>query len=139
MTLGKIIGCIILCLPASFSESEPVIRNFTGNWIVSNVVDYAEVSGGIPEAKRLLGKYLIISKNKINFDNESCRPKKGFVVRLVDADEALTHYYGSIYRPGTGLSEKIFSLESSNCLPVFMIDDQSIVFGWHGVMLRAYK
>lgn len=141
MVLRKMIGCVVLCraAPSSFAESEPTISSFTGKWLVSNVVDYAEVSGGIPEAKNLLGKYLIISRNKINFDDESCRPKNGFIVSLVDADEELAHYYGLIYRPGTGLLDKAFLLRSSNCLPVFMIDDQSIVFGWHGVILRAFK
>ncbi|MGF6610690.1 hypothetical protein OKW45_005612 [Paraburkholderia sp. WSM4175] len=37
------------------------INDFIGNWAVIDVVDYADISGGIPEAKRILGMTMTIT------------------------------------------------------------------------------
>jgi len=122
-----------------FAENEPVTPDFTGRWITYDVVGYSEISEGVKEAKRLLGKVLIISKNRIDFDDESCKPNNGFSVGMVDAATKFTHYYGKFYLPDLGLQERAMLLESDNCMPIFKLSDHIVIFGRNGVILRAYK
>ncbi|NVI05922.1 hypothetical protein FSB64_19575 [Paraburkholderia sp. JPY454] len=102
------------------------------------MVGYSDVSGGIPEAKRLLGTVLSISTDQIEFAGERCRPHGGFSVRTVDTAPKLKGYYG-INLDDTGLPQKTLLLDSDNCAAIFRMDAHRVVFGWNGVIVRAVQ
>jgi len=110
-----------------------------GKWTVYDVVGYSEISAGVPEAKRLLGKVMTIAKNRIDFDDEKCTPDNGFVVDVVDTSSKFEENYGRFYIPDLGLPTRTILLDSKNCTPVFKLRDNVIVFGQDGVIFRAYK
>ncbi|MFM0419716.1 hypothetical protein [Paraburkholderia aromaticivorans] len=43
----------------------PSVGDFVGKWVVTDVVDYSDISGGIPEAKRILGKTMTITPSRL--------------------------------------------------------------------------
>lgn len=141
MILRRIVGSIFLYALASSgcAESNPSISAYIGEWTVNDVLGYSEISVGVPEAKRLLGKVLSISKNRIVFDDEVCAPKNGFVVNLIDTAPRFDKDYGKFYIPELGLPKKSFVLDSSECISIYKSSDYSVTFGWNGVILRAYK
>lgn len=141
MMLHKILMVILLCFSISpcFAERKPSIDDFIGKWTVYDVVGYSEISAGVPEAKRLLGKVMTIAKNRIDFDDEKCTPEGGFVVDVVDTSSKFDENYGKFYIPDLGLSPRSILLDSENCMPVFKLRDNVIVFGQDGVIFRAYK
>ncbi|NML30326.1 hypothetical protein HHL14_05725 [Paraburkholderia sp. G-4-1-8] len=102
------------------------------------MVGYSDVSGGIPEAKRLLGKVMRISGGQIEFAGERCRPREGFRVRTVDTAPKLEDEYG-INLEDTGLPPKTLLLDGESCAAVFRMDAHRVVFGWNGVIVRAVK
>ncbi|MGH8777748.1 hypothetical protein [Paraburkholderia sp.] len=112
--------------------------NFQGKWVVEDVLGYAGTSGGTPVAKRLLGETLTISPNAIDFDGDHCQPSKGFVVHAVDTASRLKADYDA-YLNDFKLPSKATLLDSDNCATVFRADDYSVIFGWNGVMVRAYR
>lgn len=117
--------------------AKPSINDFVGKWVVTDVVDYTDVSGGIPEAKRLLGKTLTITPKSISFDNEPCTPDPGFTVSDVDTQSELDKEF-SLRVNETGLPVRSTLLESDNCFPVFLTSVKNkVVFGWNGVIVRA--
>lgn len=119
-------------------EPTGIASSFEGQWTVTDVVGYSDVSGGIPEAKMLLGKTLRISADEIEFAGQRCRPHGGFVARSVETAPKLKDYYG-INREDTGLPQTTLLLDSPNCTPVFRVDQHRIVFGQDGVILRAIR
>jgi len=141
MIIGRITGGIFLCALASpgYAESNPSIGDFMGKWTVNDVLGYSEISGGVSEAKRLLGKILSISENKIVFDNEVCTPKSGFSINSVDTAPRFNKDYGKFYIPELGLPKKSLVLDSAECISIYKSSEYSVTFGWDGVILRAYK
>lgn len=114
------------------------INDFVGNWVVTDVVDYTDVSGGIPEAKRILGMTMKITPKSMSFDKETCTPNTGFTVREVDTLTELTKQF-DLRVNETGLPEKTAFVDSDNCFAVFRMDDHKIVFGWDGIIVRAIR
>ena len=114
------------------------ITDFVGNWVVTDVVDYADVSGGIPEAKRILGMTMRITPNSISFDKETCKPNTGFIVKEVDTRSELAKQF-DLRVNETGLPEKTFFVDSDNCFAVFRMNEHKIVFGWDGIIVRAIR
>ena len=132
---------LVICLVATtcFAEGPTIsASSFSGKWTVTDVVGYSDVSGGIPEAKRLLGKVLSISTGQIEFAGERCLPHGGFRAHAVETGPTLKNYYG-INLEDTGLPEKTVLLDSDNCAAVFRMDAHRVVFGWNGVIVRAVK
>lgn len=118
--------------------SHTTINDFLGKWVVTDVVDYADISGGIPEAKRILGMTMKIAPNAISFDKQTCKPNSGFTVREVDTLSELAKQF-DLHVNETGLPVRTISLGSDNCFAVFRMDDQRIVFGWDGIIVRAVR
>ncbi|MGF6445866.1 hypothetical protein [Paraburkholderia youngii] len=141
MTLKPLYLALAICLTATtcFAAGPTTTpSSFNGKWTVTDVVGYSDVSGGIPEAKRLLGKVLSISTDQIEFAGERCRPHGGFSVRTVDTAPKIKDYYG-INLGDTGLPQKTLLLDSDNCAAVFRMDAHRVVFGWNGVIVRAVQ
>jgi hypothetical protein len=111
---------------------------FEGEWTVDNIIGYGGISGGPPEAKRLLGKTLRITSDGIDFNGEHCRPNNNFTVHVVDTASRLKADYDANL-DDIRIPPKTLLLDSENCTTVFRMDDFSVVFGWDGVMVRAYK
>lgn len=131
---------VVLCLFASLSSAQdaaPSVSDFQGKWTVTDVVGYGNTSGGIPEAKRLLGKVLSISPAGIEFSGERCKPRK-VSVAMIDTASRLKDDFG-INLEDTGLPARTVLLDSSNCTAVYRMDEHRVLFGWDGVVLRAVK
>jgi hypothetical protein len=118
--------------------AEPTVSEFAGRWIVTDIVGYADTSGGIPEAKRLLGKPLVISANGVEFDAQKCVDAKGLKAAEVETAPAFEKYYG-VPVVDVGLPAKTVLLDSVKCVPVFRVDAQRIAAGWNGVVFRATR
>ena len=123
---------------AGWAQTQPATDGFIGRFVVTDIVGYDNVSGGIPEAKRLLGKTLVISSDAIEFDHDRCRPAKGFRIIEVEASHALMKEY-AVNAGDVGLSGKTLLLDSDDCAPVFKMDSRRIIFGWNGVIVRAIR
>lgn len=113
--------------------------HFAGRYVVTDIVGYGDVSGGPPEAKRLLNKTLTISAKSIEFDGEGCKPNSGFQVKEVKTASALQEFYGGVTPVDVGLGPKALLLESENCTHVFRMDEYRVVFGWDGIVVRAIR
>jgi hypothetical protein len=124
------------CVTAS--SAQDAVAQFQGKWTVTDVVGYADTSGGVPEAKTLLGKVLTVTNGQIEFAGERCAPNGGFNVSTVETAPKLRDYYG-VVPEDVGLPAKTALLDSSNCTAVFRLDAHRVVFGWDGVVLRAIK
>jgi hypothetical protein len=44
-----------------------------------------------------------------------------------------------VYPPDVGLPARTTLLDSANCMAVFRMADNRVVFGWNGVMVRAIR
>ncbi|ATF90536.1 hypothetical protein [Burkholderia gladioli] len=129
----------ISIVAASINAHAAHPRNeFEGAWVVQDVVGYSDTSGGLPEAKRLLGETIKIAKDRIDFDGQRCQPSDGFTISTVDTAPKLLDYY-QIDVTDAGLPNKTLLLDSASCAPIFRMDARRIVFGWDGVILRAIK
>ncbi|MEX3811574.1 hypothetical protein AB3X96_15105 [Paraburkholderia sp. BR13439] len=143
MTGHKIFAYVALALTASASvcaaqTPHATINDFVGNWVVTDVVDYADISGGIPEAKRILGMTMTITPQSMSFDSETCQPNTGFTVKRIDTLSALTNQFGLRVNE-TGLPATTVVVDSDNCFAVFRMDAHRIVFGWDGIIVRALR
>ncbi|MFM0598321.1 MULTISPECIES: hypothetical protein [Paraburkholderia] len=137
------LSCAMLALTAWMSvcaaqTPHAAIGDFVGNWVVTDVVDYADVSGGIPEAKRILGMTMRITPTSMSFDKEMCKPNTGFSVKEVNTQSELTKQF-DLRVNETGLPAKTAFVASDNCFAVFRMDEQRIVFGWDGIIVRAIR
>lgn len=133
--------CLVGLFLASCSASswaQDSSASFQGRWTVTDVVGYADTSGGVPEAKKLLGKVLTVTNGYIEFAGERCTPNGGFNVATVETAPKLRDYYG-VVPEDVGLPVKTALLDSSNCTAVFRLDAHRVVFGWDGIVLRAIK
>jgi hypothetical protein len=143
MTTGKLFLYAALALATWVSvcaaqTSHATINDFVGDWVVTEVVDYADISGGIPEAKRILGMTMKITPQSMSFDNETCEPNTGFIVKEIDTISELTKQFG-IRVNETGLPATAAFVDSDNCFAVFRMDAHRIVFEWDGIIVRAIR
>ncbi|MFM0729330.1 hypothetical protein PQQ52_02385 [Paraburkholderia sediminicola] len=139
--LHRICASVALCFFASLisaKAAEPSVSDFQGKWTVTDVVGYGNTSGGIPEARKLLGQVLNISPAGIEFSGERCRPHQGFRVGIVDTASRLKDDFG-INLEDTGLPARTALLDSANCTAVYRMDGRRVLFGWDGVVLRAVR
>ncbi|KAF0812631.1 hypothetical protein IGB42_02923 [Andreprevotia sp. IGB-42] len=108
--------------------------DFAGKWVVSEVVGYAEMGGGIPHAKALLGKVLTINKEAITFNGKTC--KAPFGVRVVDTRTELKENSAAT-REDAKLPAKAPLLAGGNCPSFFWVNKDQIEFDDLGVFVRA--
>jgi len=145
MSVRQLCAAVALLLTAGQSNAQAgasaaklSAAGFSGKWVVTDVVSYATISAGIPEAKRILGKVLTISPTRIEFNGQNCTPHGGFVVSEVDSATKLKALY-DVYPPDVGLPARTTLLDSANCTAIFRMTDNRVVFGWNGVMVRAIR
>jgi hypothetical protein len=132
---------LVLMLAASvcYGQSKlPAVRDFYGRWTVTDVVGYADMGGGVPHAKELLGEVLVISANGIGLGKELCKPNTGFRVVRVDTAVDLRTKSGAS-REDAELPPKAVLLESDNCTEVYWLNVHKIEFDSLGVFVRAYR
>lgn len=141
MNCHKLYVAMVFAVVASTCGAQtksPTVNDFVGKWVVTDVVDYSDISGGIPEAKRILGKTLTITSRSIAFDKENCSPRPGFTVTEVDTQNELKKQFGLTVNE-TGLPARTTLLNSENCFAVFGMSTYKIVFGWNGIIVRAVR
>jgi hypothetical protein len=128
----------MIAVGAMAEEPASSIGDFGGQYVVTDIVGYADVSGGEPVARKLLGQTLVISPDAIDFDGEHCIPNTGFRVKRVVTEPLLKEYYG-VPRVDVGLPVKTTVLDSDNCVAVFRMDKYRVVLGSDGVVVRAIR
>ncbi|APA85370.1 hypothetical protein BJG93_08235 [Paraburkholderia sprentiae WSM5005] len=143
MTGRNLFSYVLLALTTWISVSaaetpHAAINDFVGNWVVTDVVDYADISGGVPEAKRILGMTMKITPRSMSFDNETCKPNTGFTVKQIDTLSELNKQF-ELRVNETGLPATSVVVDSDNCFAVFRMDAHRIVFGWNGIIVRAIR
>jgi len=126
------------CLAQSSHSSAD---DFRGRYVVTDVVGYTDISGGVADAKKALGQVLVISDNAIDFDQGyHCVPNNGFKIKRVNTAVLLKEEYGGITIRDTGLPAKTLMLYSDNCIRVFRMDNYRVVTGANGgVIVRAVR
>lgn len=140
--MGRLLGlALALAAGTTLSHAQttaPSMAGFTGKWTITDVVGYADTSGGVPEARRLLGMVMTISPKGMSFDKQRCVPKSGFAVAEVESAAKLKELY-DLPLLDAGLQPKTQLLDSSNCPVVFRVDEYRVLFGWNGVVVRAFR
>ncbi|MFM0736126.1 hypothetical protein PQQ51_02615 [Paraburkholderia xenovorans] len=113
-------------------------KDFFGKWIVTDVVGYTNISAGIPEARRILGKVLTITPNWMEFDKSRCTPNGGYTISEVDSATKLREFF-DLSLLDAGLPPRTTLLETNNCYAAFSVDPYRVLFSWNGVIVRAYR
>jgi hypothetical protein len=116
----------------------PAVSDFYGRWTVTEVVGYADMGGGVPYAKELLGTEMVISADGITFARDTCRPKAGYRVVKVDAAADLRANAGASLEDAE-LPRKVVMLKTGNCIDVYWLNSRTIEIDAMGVFLRAYR
>jgi hypothetical protein len=134
-----LLAASMLLSGASYGQSKmPTVKDFYGNWTVTDVVGYADMGGGVPHAKEMLGQILVISADGIGFGKELCKPNTGYRVIRVDTAKDLRTKSGAS-RKDAELPAKAVLLENDNCTEVYWLNSHEIEFDSMGVFLRAYR
>jgi hypothetical protein len=132
-------GILVLAADVCYGQSKlPTVNDFYGRWTVTDVVGYADMGGGVPHAKEMLGVEMVISADGISVGNYSCKPKGGFRVVKVDAAADLRANSGAL-REDAELPPKVVLLKSSDCIEVYWLNSRRIEFDDMGVFVRAYR
>jgi hypothetical protein len=117
---------------------KPSVSDFFGKWVVTDIVGYGDISGGVPEAKHVLGLVLTISPKGIDFDKDRCTPNGAFFVSEIDTAAKLKEFFNEPLSD-TSLPARTTMLDSTNCTPILRMDETRILFGWNGVVVRAVQ
>lgn len=137
---GRQLGVTValaVCVSSGYAQTQQAsIKDFVGKWVVTDIVDYSDISDGVPGAKRVLGEVMTITPKSIHFENQTCAPHDGLAVRDVDTQTELNAEYG-LRTNETGLPPRTALLGGGNCFAVFKKSASMIVFGWKGVVVRA--
>jgi hypothetical protein len=119
-------------------QNIPSTGDFSGRFVIDEIVGYDDVSGGIPQARKLLGKSIVISKKEIAFDGDRCNPANGFKISEVETEAAIKELFG-VTASDAGLASRTKLLTGENCLPIFKRDEYQIVFDVDGIIVRAIR
>jgi len=132
----------VLSLAASYTcvaqQSIPSTNDFSGSFIIDEIVGYDDVSGGVPQARKLLGKSIVISEKGIVFDGDRCNPTNGFKISVVETEAAIKELFG-VTASDAGLASRTKLLTGENCLSIFKRDEYQIVFDVDGIIVRAIR
>jgi len=119
-------------------EMMPSVADFYGRWTVTDVVGYADMGGGIPHAKYLLGKVMVITADGINFDHDACKAHNSFRVRMLDTASDLRENAGASPEDAE-LPPKVALLDSEHCPQIYWLNPKKIEFDDMGVFVRAVR
>lgn len=141
MKVTSLVVAIALGACAGLCNAQPkktAVSDFFGKWVVTDIVGYGDISGGIPEAKHVLGLVLTISPKGIDFDKDRCTPNGAFSVSEIDSAAKLKEYFNESL-VDTGLPARTAMLDSANCIEIFRVDETRLLFGWNGIVVRAVQ
>lgn len=134
-------AAVMFAATACHAQKSPVsAANFHGRWKVTDTVGYADVGGGTPLGKQLMGKVLTVSATEmtLDLDNWGCTAHTGFRTREIESAPFLDEQAGA--RPEAArLPARVTILESDNCIPVFWLDENHVEFDYLGVFVRAAR
>lgn len=139
MLLAIVSSTLSMAASAADVPSTPSVKDFKGRYVVTDVVGYLEISGGVPLARDSLGKVLTISDKDLSFSKYPCKPHSGFSVKEVETASKLDELYGEVTPLEVGLGPKAPLLDSQNCIQIFKVRDNMVLFNWNGVLLRATR
>lgn len=130
---------ILLCVRPAVGTEAPEPGKETsiiGDWKIRSVLDYAAISIGSDQAKPLIGKDLIISKEEIRFGDQVCS-QSNFLAESVETNIEL--------RENARVSNDLLRLPNPvtvvelSCAYAYIKDRNRIVLAWNGVFFDAVR
>ncbi|WP_313170917.1 hypothetical protein [Massilia oculi] len=133
-----VLGNLLTMIPALASDIPEPGRDTSiiGEWEIKSVLDYATISVGEDQARSLIGKDLIISKEKIEFGNRVCS-ESNFLAESVETNIELREN-ARTSNDRLRLPNPVTVVELS-CAYAYIRDKNRIVLAWNGVFFDAVR
>lgn len=108
-----------------------------GRWKVAKVLDFADITAmSERDAKKLVGKMLIVAKDKLVFDGETCDAPS--YERTVEDTAKTMRENGHVSSVNMGLHEQVTVIDAG-CTDLFLKGKDRIIIHWRGFYLDAVK
>ncbi|WP_137172032.1 hypothetical protein [Massilia sp. HP4] len=130
---------ILLCVRPAMGTEAPESGKGTsiiGDWKIRSVLDYAAISIGSDQAKPLIGKDLIISKEEIRFGDQVCS-QSNFLAESVETNIELGEN-ARVSNDLLRLPNPVTVVELS-CAYAYIKDSNQIVLAWNGGFFDAVR
>ena len=129
---------LLTTIPALASDTREPGRDTSiiGEWEIKSVLDYATISVGKDQARPLIGKDLIISKEKIELGNRVCS-ESNFLAESVETDIELREN-ARTSNDRLRLPNPVTFVELG-CAYAYIRDKNRIVLAWNGIFFDAVR
>lgn len=108
-----------------------------GRWKITKVLDFADITAmSEQDANKLLGKTLVVAKDKLMFDGETCEAPS--YARTVEDTAKTMREKGHVSSVAMGLPEKVIVIDA-RCTELFIKSKDRIVLHWKGFYFYAVK
>lgn len=108
-----------------------------GRWRVARVLDFADITALSEwDAKKLVGKTLLVSKSKLVFDGETCEAPS--YERTVEDTAKTMRENGHVSSVNMGLPERVTIIDA-RCTDLFLKGKNRIVLHWRGFYFDAVR
>ncbi len=131
------LATLLITIPASASDASKTMKpaGIIGEWKIRSVLDYATISIGPDQAKRLIEKDLIISEEKIRFGDQVCS-ESNFLAERVETNIELREN-ARVSNNQLRLPNPVTVVELS-CAYVYIKDRNRIVLAWNGIFSTPF-
>jgi len=135
-----ITATLFLSSSPAWADSAPgkdVNADIYGRWKIIKVLDSAHIAAlSESEAKRLLGKTVVVSKDKLVFNGEECDAPS--YERTVEDTARSMREQGHVSSVNMGLPEQMTVIDAG-CTYLFLKSKDRIVVHWRGFYFDALK
>ncbi|MDC8758488.1 hypothetical protein [Janthinobacterium fluminis] len=119
------------------SAGGEVNADICGRWKIAKVLDFADITAiSEREAKKLIGKTLLVAKDKLVFDGETCEAPS--YERTVEDTARTMREKGRVSSANMGLSEQVTVIDAG-CTDLFLKGRDRIVLHWRGFYFDVVK
>ena len=136
--LASIMACLLMAasVEAGDSGSKHADRSVVGRWKILSILDFAQVSIGEAPAKKLLGKELLISVDRIEFGDRHCQ-ESDFHAESVETNIELSDK-ARVSNDKLRLPNPVTVVELS-CAYVYVRNKNRLVFAWNGIFFDVVR
>jgi hypothetical protein len=108
-----------------------------GRWKIAKILDYADITSlSEPEAKKLVGKTVVLAKDKLVVSGEACEAPS--YERTVEDTAKTMREKGHVSSANMGLPEQVTVIDGG-CTDLFLKGKDRIVIHWRGFYFDAVK
>ena len=108
-----------------------------GRWRIAKVLDFADIAAmSERDAKRLIGKTLVLAKDKLVFNGETCDAPS--YERTVEETAKTMREKGHVSSVDMGLPEQVTVIDAG-CTDLFLKGKGRIVVHWRGFYFDAIR